>query len=128
VRRTAFDEVGGFDESQWMYAEDLDLGWRLRRAGWKTVYEPDATVFHEDRAASKRAFGDQVVARHMEASYAWMERRRGVVLTRVYALLNMLGALLQLATRKPEGRRRARYWLRIHRLGMKSPAAPSPRS
>ncbi|TML25781.1 MAG: glycosyltransferase, partial [Actinobacteria bacterium] len=34
VRRPAWDAAGGFDESQWLYAEDLDLGWRLRRAGW----------------------------------------------------------------------------------------------
>jgi N-acetylglucosaminyl-diphospho-decaprenol L-rhamnosyltransferase len=42
LRRTAWDEVGGFDERQWMYAEDLDLGWRLRQAGWATRYEPRA--------------------------------------------------------------------------------------
>ena len=32
VKREAFDAVGGFDEDQWMYAEDLDLAWRLRDA------------------------------------------------------------------------------------------------
>ena len=43
----AWDEIGGFDERQWMYAEDLDLGWRLHQAGWATRYEPDAVVDHE---------------------------------------------------------------------------------
>ena len=42
LRRAAFDAVGGFDERQWMYAEDLDLGWRLHDAGWLTRYEPGA--------------------------------------------------------------------------------------
>ena len=32
LRRDAFEAVGGFDERLWMYAEDLDLCWRLRRA------------------------------------------------------------------------------------------------
>src|SRR6202011_88109 len=36
IRRAAWDQLGGFDERQWMYAEDLDLGWRLREAGWTT--------------------------------------------------------------------------------------------
>ena len=44
VRRAAWDAAGGFDEGQWMYAEDLDLGWRLARAGWHTRYEPSARV------------------------------------------------------------------------------------
>ncbi|MEO9119880.1 MAG: glycosyltransferase family 2 protein, partial [Solirubrobacteraceae bacterium] len=30
LRRAAFDAIGGFDARQWMYAEDLDFGWRLR--------------------------------------------------------------------------------------------------
>ena len=34
VRRSAFEEVGGFDESYFMYAEDVDLCWRLREIGW----------------------------------------------------------------------------------------------
>jgi N-acetylglucosaminyl-diphospho-decaprenol L-rhamnosyltransferase len=46
LRRSAFDEVGGFDESYFMYAEDVDLCWRLARAGWKAVYAPAAEVTH----------------------------------------------------------------------------------
>src|SRR5581483_2913353 len=57
LRRAAFDAVGGFDERQWMYAEDLDLGWRLHDAGWSTRYEPAARVLHADGAATAVAFG-----------------------------------------------------------------------
>jgi N-acetylglucosaminyl-diphospho-decaprenol L-rhamnosyltransferase len=46
LRRSAFDEVGGFDESYFMYAEDVDLCWRLGRAGWTAVYVPTAEVTH----------------------------------------------------------------------------------
>lgn len=46
VRRSAWDEVGGFDEGFFMYMEDVDLCWRLRRAGWRTGYEPAARVTH----------------------------------------------------------------------------------
>ena len=46
VRREAFEEVGGFDESFFMYLEDVDLCWRLERAGWRVGYVPAAEVTH----------------------------------------------------------------------------------
>ena len=46
VRRDAFEGVGGFDESYFMYAEDVDLCWRLGREGWRVLYVPTAEVTH----------------------------------------------------------------------------------
>jgi N-acetylglucosaminyl-diphospho-decaprenol L-rhamnosyltransferase len=46
MRRDAFERLGGFDEGYWMYMEDLDLSYRLARAGWLSWYEPAATVTH----------------------------------------------------------------------------------
>ena len=46
LERSAFETVGGFDESYFMYAEDVDLCWRLARAGWKSAYVPAAEVVH----------------------------------------------------------------------------------
>jgi N-acetylglucosaminyl-diphospho-decaprenol L-rhamnosyltransferase len=46
VRREAFDAVGGFDDRYFMYVEEVDLCWRLARAGWRTGYEPSAHVVH----------------------------------------------------------------------------------
>ena len=47
VRRSAFEQVGGFDEAYFMYAEDVDLCWRAGRAGWSVLYVPDAEVTHQ---------------------------------------------------------------------------------
>ena len=46
ARRRALEDVGGFDVSYFMYLEDVDLCWRLRRAGWGVAYEPSACVLH----------------------------------------------------------------------------------
>ena len=40
VRRTAFEAVGGMDERFFMYWEDADFCFRLKRAGWLTFYNP----------------------------------------------------------------------------------------
>ena len=46
MRRSVFEAAGGFDEDYWMYMEDLDLSYRLAKEGWRSWYEPTATVMH----------------------------------------------------------------------------------
>jgi N-acetylglucosaminyl-diphospho-decaprenol L-rhamnosyltransferase len=54
LRRTAFEEVGGFDPGYFLYVEDVDLGVRLRAASWRLRYEPDAAVRHSVGASTHR--------------------------------------------------------------------------
>jgi GT2 family glycosyltransferase len=93
VRRTAWEEVGGFDERQWMYAEDLDLGWRLHRAGWATRFEPRALIDHESAAATTQLFGPELAPHWQRSTYGFLARRRGNAYTRGVAALNLLGAV-----------------------------------
>ncbi|TDV44193.1 N-acetylglucosaminyl-diphospho-decaprenol L-rhamnosyltransferase [Actinophytocola oryzae] len=52
--RAAWEQVGGFDERYFMYVEDMDLCFRLRQVGWRTVFEPGATVVHVGGRSSRR--------------------------------------------------------------------------
>ncbi len=45
-RRAMLDQIGGFDEDFFAYADDAELGLRARIAGWKCLYIPDAVVRH----------------------------------------------------------------------------------
>jgi GT2 family glycosyltransferase len=45
-RRKAVEAVGGFDEDYFCYVEDVDLGFRLRLAGYSARYVPEAVVLH----------------------------------------------------------------------------------
>lgn len=45
-RRAMLDEVGGFDEEFFAYADDAELGLRGRIAGWRCLYTPGAVVRH----------------------------------------------------------------------------------
>lgn len=101
VRRDAYEAVGGFDESQWMFAEDLDLGWRLARAGWETRHEPAAVVRHHESAATSAAWGEERTERWLRSTYAWMLRRRGRTRTRTVALVNVSGAAARALIFKP---------------------------
>lgn len=134
VRRAAWDAIGGFDEHQWMYAEDLDVGWRLHRAGWATRYEPRAHVEHESSASTDQAWGDAgKTERWQRSTYAWMLRRLGAPRTRAVAAIQIAGQAARLvwlvpAARMAPGRyaqRRnaARWWIGLHRAGLESRAS-----
>ncbi len=56
VRRIAFEKVGGFDENFFMYLEDMDFCYRLRKAGYKTVFTPDIVISHAGQGSSNREF------------------------------------------------------------------------
>lgn len=56
VRRSVYDELGGFDERYFMFFEDVDLGWRLNLRGWRFAYEPASLAYHKHHA-SMEAFG-----------------------------------------------------------------------
>jgi GT2 family glycosyltransferase len=50
VRRRAFDEAGGFDESFFAYSEDTDLGLKVRLRGYGCAFANDAVVHHHGAA------------------------------------------------------------------------------
>jgi N-acetylglucosaminyl-diphospho-decaprenol L-rhamnosyltransferase len=124
LRREAFEDAGGFDERQWMYAEDLDLGWRLREAGWATRYEPRAHVDHESAASTSQLFGPELAPHWQRSTYGFLARRRGVAYTRAVAALNLAGALWRWARVVLRARRDPRAdpgladaywrWVRVH--------------
>lgn len=64
LRRRALDEIGGLDESFYMYCEDVDLCRRLHRAGWKVMYLPTTSVVHAIGQSSNQAQARMIVERH----------------------------------------------------------------
>ncbi len=46
MRREVYQDIGGFDEDFFLYHEDVDLGLRLYRAGFATIYVPSAVAYH----------------------------------------------------------------------------------
>ncbi|MFI5427582.1 glycosyltransferase [Aeromicrobium sp. UC242_57] len=48
IRRDVWDELDGFDPQLPLYFDDIDFGWRLARAGYRTVTAPSAIIFHAE--------------------------------------------------------------------------------
>jgi GT2 family glycosyltransferase len=52
LSRGMLEDVGGFDETYFLYYEDIDLSWRMRLRGWKVLYQPAAVIEHVHSASS----------------------------------------------------------------------------
>ena len=52
MRRAMLADVGGFDDSFFMYLDDVDVAWRAQMAGWACLYVPGAVVHHDHSASS----------------------------------------------------------------------------
>jgi N-acetylglucosaminyl-diphospho-decaprenol L-rhamnosyltransferase len=87
-RRSAWTEVGGFDEQVSFYGADIDLGLRLRALGWRTVAAPDAVVVHLHSATSGHR------SRRARESGGWA---RGFLLRR-WSILRSRAVVRALAT------------------------------
>jgi GT2 family glycosyltransferase len=53
VRREAAARVGWFDPAFFVYSDEVDFAWRLRRAGWSSVFVPSAQAIHHEQLAGR---------------------------------------------------------------------------
>ncbi|MBY0220361.1 glycosyltransferase family 2 protein [Paenibacillus illinoisensis] len=54
VRRETIDQVGGLDETFFMYGEDIDWCYRIKEAGWGIYYYPRTYIVHYKGASARR--------------------------------------------------------------------------
>ena len=104
LRRAAVDSVGGWDERYFMYMEDVDLCWRLRRMGWRIAYEPGGEAVHV-QGASTAARPYRMILEHHRSVYRFAHRRwqgprrllllPAAVFLAVRALVEMAGQALR---------------------------------
>ena len=59
IKRDAYEKVGGFDDQFFMYGEDLDLCYRVQKAGFKVYYVPDTQIIHYKGESTKRSNLDE---------------------------------------------------------------------
>ena len=98
LRRAALDAVGGWDERYFMYVEDVDLCWRLRRDGWRVSFDPAATVVHVQGVSTARHPYRMIAAHHRSllrfAARRWRGWRRVLLVPAVAYLAARAGCMM----------------------------------
>lgn len=57
-KRAVFDKIGLFDENHFAYLEDIDVGWRALRYGYRNYYEPSAICYHVGSGSSGSKYNE----------------------------------------------------------------------
>lgn len=86
MRRAALRDAGLFDETFFMYGEDLDLAYRIKAAGWRVWYNAAVTVLHYKGSSSKQR-STQSIFHFYDAMRIFHQKHYAVTLP---ALINWL--------------------------------------
>jgi GT2 family glycosyltransferase len=133
VRRSLWQELGGFDERYFMYGEDIDLALRARAKGMRPIICPDARFIHEVGRSSASASAKILLLYRGKASVVrqhWrgLRRQTGIFLLATGVALR---AFVSAAVSKFSHRRTAEQWRAVWRERhgwLKGYPAPSDRA
>jgi GT2 family glycosyltransferase len=96
-RRSALHEAGGFDEDYFCYAEDVDLGFRLRLAGHRCLYVPRSVARHVGCGTTGGHHSDFALYHgHRNLVWTFVKDMPGVlfwIFLPLHALLNIMSVL-----------------------------------
>jgi N-acetylglucosaminyl-diphospho-decaprenol L-rhamnosyltransferase len=104
LRRMLFEQVGHFSEDYFMYAEDVDLCYKSRQAGYINYYIPGAVVVHFGGGSSEKGPSDFSVVMMRESIWRFMKKTRGNIYGMAYrasTLISAIGRLLLLMVLLP---------------------------
>ncbi len=98
VKRQIFEQVGKFSTDYFMYAEDLDLCYKVKKVGKKVCYLGAATIVHHGGQSSKQRGGEAFAGPLMkEASLRFLQKTRGPFYAALYRLAMFLISILRIA-------------------------------
>jgi len=86
LRRKAIEEVGGMDEEFPIFFNDVDLCYRLKRAGWRIYFVPDATVIHHGGRSTSQVRREMIIESHRSLLRFYEKHYRGTINPLLYYL------------------------------------------
>ena len=98
IRREVFEKVGQFTTEYFMYAEDVDLCYKVHSAGWGVLYFAGATVVHHGgQSSGKKAESNFAVVMNRKSLYSFFKIRRGAWYAGAFRASSGLFAVFRLA-------------------------------
>jgi GT2 family glycosyltransferase len=96
VRREAYEAVGGMDERFFLYFEDVDWCYRMKKHGWKVCYAHSSEMKHHYRRESAGRLPDRKLVNHLLSTFRFYDKWSSAMhsLKRERRALGILGTVL----------------------------------
>jgi len=94
VRRSVMREIGLMDDNFFMYYEDVDLCLRIRKAGWRIVYVPEAVIVHVGGRSSGQVSHRKNIMLY-KSLFIYFRKHRGQPATALFRLLFKLAVIIR---------------------------------
>jgi N-acetylglucosaminyl-diphospho-decaprenol L-rhamnosyltransferase len=98
VKRSAFEQVGLLSEDYFMYVEDIDLCWKLRKTGYGVYFLGDCEVIHHGGKSSGKQVNHFSDLAQREALFQYFRKTRGRYYAALYRLVVALSATVRIPT------------------------------
>lgn len=95
LRKTALDKIGFLDGRYFMYSEEVDLCYRLQKAGWKLFYVPASRVIHYGGQSTKLVAADMFLQLYL-GKLTYFRKHYGRLAGIGYKLILLLASLSRL--------------------------------
>jgi hypothetical protein len=95
VRKEVFERVGGFDEKIFLYGEEVELCYRVKKAGFSIFYTPVTKLIHIGRASMDKSDIGAITGEYKAILYFYEKYKSYLSRIIVFALLEF-GALLRI--------------------------------
>ena len=105
MRRSALDAIGGFDERFFMYAEDLEWGWRAHARGYETWFEPNAVVRHVGNASGAQMYDTERTVAYLRNTHRFYAHTHGRASALAFRALEAVGSAGQWLHHRRRGER-----------------------
>ncbi len=69
IRKKVIDTIGGFDEDFFLYYEDSELQYRVKRAGWNIFINPEAKIYHLEGKSTKKRLTSRLYKMYSEVLF-----------------------------------------------------------
>ncbi len=98
LRRDVFERVGMFSEDYFMYAEDLDLNYKLKKAGYTNFYVGEAVIIHHGgKSSSQQKVNQWATVMKYRAMTRYYRKTHGRFYEKLYRLTTGCVAIARLA-------------------------------
>jgi GT2 family glycosyltransferase len=92
LRKEVLDQIGDFDEDYFIFSEEVDLCYRIQRAGWHLYWVPQAKVVHFGGQSTQQV-ADEMFLNLYHSKIKYIRKHHGPSIAQIYILILMMAAL-----------------------------------